>query len=68
VCENRVLKRLFEFKRHKITGARRKLYNEENLYSSPKIIVMMESRRMRWTENVQRREGEECIKGFGREA
>jgi hypothetical protein len=41
------------------------LYNDElrNLYSSPSIIRMVKSRRMRWAGNVERRgRGEgECI-------
>jgi hypothetical protein len=35
-------------------GGWRKLHNEElhNLYSSPRIIIMMKSRRMRWAGHV----------------
>jgi hypothetical protein len=49
VCENRVLRRIFRPKRDGVTGGRRKLHNEErhNLYSSPSIIRMIKSRRMR---------------------
>jgi hypothetical protein len=41
-----------------VTGGWRKLHNEEphNLYSSPDIIGMMESRRMRWAGRVARME------------
>jgi hypothetical protein len=48
--ENRVLRRIFGPKRDKVTGDWRKLHNEElhNLYSSPSIIRMIKSRRMRW--------------------
>jgi hypothetical protein len=37
-----------------VTGGRRKLHNEElhNLHSSPSIIRMIKSRRMRWAEHV----------------
>jgi hypothetical protein len=37
-------------KRDEITGGWRKLHNEElrNLYSSPNIIRIIKSRRMRW--------------------
>jgi hypothetical protein len=37
-----------------VTGGWRKLQNEElhNLYSSPSIIRMIKSRRMRWTWHV----------------
>jgi hypothetical protein len=43
-------------KRDEVTGGWRKLHNEElhNFYSSPSIIRMIKSRRMRWTENVAR--------------
>jgi hypothetical protein len=39
-----------------VTGGWRKLHNEElhNLYSSPSIITMIKSRRMRWAEHVAR--------------
>jgi hypothetical protein len=49
VFENRVLRRIFGPKRDRVTGGWRKLYNEElhNLYSSPCIIGMINSRRMR---------------------
>jgi hypothetical protein len=50
VFENRVLRRIFGAKRDHVTGDWRKLYNEviHNLYSSPNIIRMIKSRRMRW--------------------
>jgi hypothetical protein len=51
VFENRVLRRIFVPRRDEVTGDWRKLHNEEelhNLYSSPHIIKMMKSRRMRW--------------------
>jgi hypothetical protein len=49
VFENRVLRRIFGHKRDEVTGDWRKLHNEElhNLYSSPNIIRMIKSRRMR---------------------
>jgi hypothetical protein len=49
VFENRVLRRIFGPKRDDVTGGWRKLHNEElhNLYSSPSIIRMIKSRRMR---------------------
>jgi hypothetical protein len=36
-------------------GGWRKLHDEElrNLYSSPNIIIMMKSRRMRWAGHVE---------------
>jgi hypothetical protein len=52
--ESRVLRRIFGLKRDEVTGRWRKLYNEElhNLYSSPSIIRMMKSRRLRWAGHV----------------
>jgi hypothetical protein len=56
VFENRVLRRIFGSKRNEVTGDWRKLHNEElhNLYSSPSIIRMIKSRRMRWAGHVTR--------------
>jgi hypothetical protein len=54
VFENRVLRRIFGPKRDKVTGDWRKLHNEERhrLYSSPSIIRMIKSRRMKWERHV----------------
>jgi hypothetical protein len=54
--ENRVLRRIFGPKRDEVTGGWRKLHNEElhNLYSSPSIIRMTKSRRMRLAGHVAR--------------
>jgi hypothetical protein len=51
-----VLRRIFEPKTDGVTGGWRKLHNEElhNLYSSPSIIRIMKSRRMRWARHVAR--------------
>jgi hypothetical protein len=56
VFENRVLRRIFGPKRDEETGGWRKLHNEEihNLYSSPSIIRIIKSRRMRWAGHVAR--------------
>ena len=49
VFENRVLRRIFGPKRDEITGEWGKLHNEElnNLYSSPNIVRVIKSGRMR---------------------
>jgi hypothetical protein len=56
VFENRVLRRIFGPKRDEVTGDWRKLQNVElyNLYSSPNLIKMIKSRRMRWAGHVAR--------------
>jgi hypothetical protein len=49
VFENRVLRRIFGPKRDEVTRDWRKLRNEKlnNLYSSPNIVRVMKSRKMR---------------------
>jgi hypothetical protein len=56
VFESRVLRRIFGLKKDEVAGSWRKLHKEElhNLYFSPNIIIMIKSRRMRWTEQVPR--------------
>jgi len=56
VYENRVLRRIFGPRREEITGERRRLHNEElnDLYSSPNIVRVIKSRRMRWAGHVAR--------------
>jgi hypothetical protein len=56
VFENKVLRRIFGPKRDEMTGGWRKLHNEElrDLYSSPSIIRIIRSRRMRWAGHVSR--------------
>jgi hypothetical protein len=55
VFENRVLRKIFGLKREE-DGSRRKIHNDElhNLYSSPNIIRVLKSRRMRWVGHVAR--------------
>jgi hypothetical protein len=57
VFENRVLKKIFGPKREE-DGSWRKLHNDElhSLYSSPNIVRVIKSRRMRWMEHVARME------------
>jgi hypothetical protein len=54
VFENRVLRRIFGLKRDEVTGEWTKLHNEElrDLYSSPSIIRIIKSMRMRWSKHV----------------
>jgi hypothetical protein len=54
--ENRVLRRIYGPKRDEMTGGWRKLHNEElsDLNSSPNIIRVKKSRRMRWAGHVAR--------------
>jgi hypothetical protein len=62
--ENRVLNRIFGPKGIEVTGGWRKLHNGElhNLHTSPSIIRIIKSRRIRWTGHLARIEGEqECI-------
>ena len=56
VFENRVLKRIFGPKKDEVRGEWRKLHNEElnGLYSSPNIVRVIKSRRMRWAGHVAR--------------
>jgi hypothetical protein len=50
VFENRALRKIFVLKRDEVAGEWRKLHDEElrDLYSSPSIIRIIKSRRMRW--------------------
>jgi len=50
----RVMRRIFGPKRDEVTGEWRKLHNEKlnNLYSSPNIVQVIKSRRLRWAGHV----------------
>jgi len=56
VFENRVLRRIFGSKMDEVSGEWRKLHNEvlNDLYSSPVIVRVMNSRRIRWVGHVAR--------------
>ena len=62
--ENRILRRIFGPKRDE-NGDWRRLRNEElhSLYSSPNILRVIKSRRLRWAGNVARmEESRSCFK------
>ena len=56
VSENMVLRRIFGPRRKEVTGEWRRLHNEElnDVYSSPNIVRVIKSRRMRWAGHVTR--------------
>ena len=64
--ENRVLRRIFGPRRGEVTGEWRKLLNEElnDLYCSPNIVRVIQSRRMRWAGHVARVGRGEAYIGF----
>jgi hypothetical protein len=66
VFENRVLRRIFGSKRDKVTAEWRKRHNDElhDLYTSPNIVRVTKSRRMRWVEHVARKGKIEACIGF----
>jgi hypothetical protein len=55
VFENRVLRKIFGLKREE-DGSWRKLHNDElhSVYSSPNIVMVIKSRRMRWVGHAAR--------------
>jgi hypothetical protein len=65
VFEKRVLRNLFGPKREE-DGSRRKLHNDElhSLYSSPNIVGVVKSRKMRWAGHVARMGRGEVFTGF----
>jgi hypothetical protein len=67
VFENRVLRGIFGPKRDGVTGEWRRLHSEElnDLYSSPNIVRVIKSRRMRWAGHVARMgEGRVAYRGL----
>jgi hypothetical protein len=65
-----MLRRILGPKRDEIIGSQRKVCNEKlrNLYSSPDIIRMKKSRRMRWAGHVARVGRRGMHTGFWRES
>ena len=54
VFENKVLRRIFGPRRDKVMGEWRRFHDEElnDLHSSPNIVRVIKSRRMRWAGHV----------------
>jgi hypothetical protein len=67
VFENRVLSRIIGPKNDEVIGGWRKLHNEElnNFYSTPNIIIIIKSRRMKWKVIIGRK-GYKCMQIFNR--
>ena len=61
--ENRVFRRIFGPKRDEITREWRKLHTEDvnDLYSSPNIVQVIKSGRMRWAGHVAHMGEKRCI-------
>jgi len=56
MIENKIFRRIFGPRRVELTGHWSRLHNEglNDLYSSPNIVRVIKSRRMRWTGHVAR--------------
>jgi len=56
VFENMLLRRIFGPRRDEVTGEWMRMHKEKlnDLYSSPNIVRVIKSRRMRWAGNVGR--------------
>jgi hypothetical protein len=65
----KILRKIFGRKKEE-DGSRRKLHNDElhSLYSSPNIVRVIKSRRMRWAGHVARMEERRWLEGSSSEA
>jgi len=63
IVENRVLRKIFILRRDEVTGKWRSSLNEElnDLCSSPNIVRVIKSRRMRWALHVARTDEERVV-------
>ena len=63
VFENMVLRRIFGPRRDEVRGEWRRFHNEElnDLYSSPIIVWVTKSRRIRWAGHVARMDEEKGV-------
>ena len=63
MSENMVLRRIFGPKRNEVKWEWRKLHNEElnDLNSSPNIVRVIKSRKMRWAGHVARMEERRAV-------
>ena len=68
--ESRVLRGIFGPTRDEVTEDWRELHNEElnNLYCSPNIFRVIQSRRMNWAVHVARMGRGDVYTGFGGES
>jgi hypothetical protein len=52
--ESKVLRRILDLRGREVTGGWRRLHNEElcNLYVSPNIVRVIQSKRMKWVGHI----------------
>ena len=58
VCENRVLRKVFDTTKWEVAGEWRKLHSDDihDLYPPPNIVGVIKSGRIRWAGHVARME------------
>ena len=68
--ENRMLRNMFRPDRDEVNRERKRLYNKEiyNLHSSPYVIWVTKSRRMRRVEHIAHMGDGRCANGFWRKS